>query len=87
MMPMFVKKPVCIEARELTKENLLEMTFWLGGGRTVSTPSMPDGFAILTPEGLMRANIGDYILKGIKGEFYPCKADIFHMTYEKVEEE
>ncbi len=38
-----------------------------------------------TLEGTMRANKGDYIIQGIKGEIYPCKADIFEMTYEKVE--
>lgn len=40
---------------------------------------------IPTLEGIMQANIGDYIIKGVKGEFYPCKPDIFEMTYELVE--
>lgn len=40
---------------------------------------------IETLEGLMKCEIGDYIIRGIKGEFYPCKADIFEMTYEVVE--
>lgn len=39
---------------------------------------------ILTLEGEHIASIGDYIIKGVKGEFYPCKPDIFHMTYERV---
>ena len=39
-----------------------------------------------TLEGNMKANIGDYIIKGINGEFYPCKPDIFDKTYEKVTE-
>lgn len=38
---------------------------------------------IRTWEGNMRANVGDYIIKGVKGEIYPCKPDIFEMTYEK----
>lgn len=38
-----------------------------------------------TLEGTMRANKGDYIIQGVKGEIYPCKADIFEMTYQKVE--
>lgn len=42
--------------------------------------------SILTLEGTMIANVGDYIIKGIKNEIYPCKADIFEATYEKVEE-
>lgn len=39
---------------------------------------------ILTLEGIMRADNGDYIIKGVKGEIYPCKPDIFEMTYELV---
>ena len=42
--------------------------------------------SIVTLEGTMIANLGDYIIKGIKNEIYPCKADIFEATYEKVEE-
>jgi hypothetical protein len=38
--------------------------------------------AIKTLEGVMKGNFGDYIIKGVKGEIYPCKADIFEMTYE-----
>ena len=44
------------------------------------------GFYIPTLEGNMKANIGDYIIKGINGEFYPCKPDIFDKTYEEVTE-
>lgn len=40
---------------------------------------------IETLEGVMKANISDYIIIGVNGEIYPCKADIFHKTYEKVE--
>lgn len=40
---------------------------------------------IRTLEGDHRISVGDYIIKGVKGEFYPCKPDIFEMTYEKVE--
>lgn len=45
------------------------------------------GARIETLEGIHYANVGDYIIKGVKGELYPCKADIFDMTYEKAEEE
>ena len=44
-----------------------------------------DGMNIKTLEGNIHASIGDYIIKGVKGEYYPCKPDIFHMTYEKVD--
>lgn len=42
--------------------------------------------AIDTLEGTMRVDYGDYIIKGVKGEFYPCKSDIFLATYEEVAE-
>lgn len=42
-------------------------------------------FIITTLEGDMRVSVGDYIIKGINGEFYPCKPDIFEKTYEKVD--
>jgi len=46
----------------------------------------PDGaLVILTREGAMRADVGDWIIKGVQGEFYPCKPDIFAATYEPAE--
>lgn len=39
---------------------------------------------VKTLEGILRISLGDYIIKGVKGEFYPCKPDIFDLTYEKV---
>lgn len=47
-------------------------------------PVSNNGFMIATTEGLMRASPGDYIIKWVKGEIYPCKPDIFQMTYDKV---
>lgn len=46
----------------------------------------PDGLYIKTLEGSMRADIGDYVIRGVKGELYPCKPDIFEATYERVEQ-
>ena len=43
-----------------------------------------DGFYINTLEGQMHVSPGDYVIKGVQGEFYPCKPDIFNLTYEKV---
>lgn len=51
-------------------------------------PSVRDytvSLTINTLEGDMQANVGDYIIKGVNGEFYPCKPDIFEKTYDKVE--
>ena len=45
-----------------------------------------DGLYIMTLEGDHKADIGDFIIKGLKGEFYPCKPDVFAMTYDEVEE-
>jgi hypothetical protein len=41
---------------------------------------------IRTLEGYMRVSVGDYVIRGVQGEFYPCKPDIFEATYEKVED-
>lgn len=76
------KKPVVIEARQITRENRVEVSKWCNGELVNSTLN----FVIPTLEGNLVACVGDYIIKGVKGEFYPCKSDIFEMTYEKVEE-
>lgn len=46
----------------------------------------PFGIAITTLEGVMYASPGDWIIRGIQGEFYPCKADIFEASYEPVDD-
>lgn len=48
--------------------------------------SPPCELFIQTLEGIHHVSVGDYVIKGVKGELYPCKPDIFEMTYEKVEE-
>lgn len=50
------------------------------------TRGIGNALHIHTLEGIMTATIGDYIIKGVKGEIYPCKPDIFEQTYEKVED-
>jgi hypothetical protein len=87
----FRKKPVVIEAHRLGDDgwpdaiwdgvNTNQIVLHLGrdGAKRVI------GYAeIHTMEGTMRADIGDYIIRGVKGEFYPCKPDIFEATYEAV---
>lgn len=82
-MPNFRKKPVVIEAIQLTPLNLEEIEEFVGG----DLANHPEGGVVIaTLEGAMRASIGDYIIKGVQGEFYPCKPDIFKSTYEPVEE-
>ena len=81
------KKPVEIEAIQLTRENACEvLTFCNSSGDIVA--SNDDGtISIKTLEGTMIANIGDYVIKGVAGEFYPCKPAIFETTYEPVGDE
>jgi len=80
----FRKKPVVIDAIQWTEENWEEISEFTSvpGGREINTIKGP--LEIKTLEGTMRANKGDWIIKGIQGELYPCKPDIFEKTYEKV---
>lgn len=91
----FRKKPVVIEAIQWNNINYKEISefvgitlapdlesetaYLAGKGAPIFSLSIP------TLEGKMKAMPGDWIIKGIKGEFYPCKPDIFEATYEAVE--
>ena len=77
----FRKKPVVIHAVQWTGSNLGEVAE-LGGAREYEQDFLGDDLVIKTLEGEMRAIKGDWIIKGIKGELYPYKPDIFEMTYE-----
>lgn len=82
-MGLYRKKPIAIEARQVTVFNLEELEEWCGGvlqGHSLTAKYRT--IAIPTLEGTMQAKVGDWIIKGVKGEFYPCKDDIFHATYE-----
>lgn len=81
-MAFYKKKPVIVEARVLIPVNAQELALWCGG--EVLTQSA--GVLIPTMEGNMQASFGDFIIKGVKGEFYPCKPDIFEQTYTWVSE-
>ena len=74
------KKPVVIEAVQWLYTNTDEIVKFAGN----DVDTMHGGLIIHTLEGDMRASVGDYIVKGVNGEFYPCKPDIFELTYEKV---
>jgi len=84
----FRKKPVVIEAVQLRWDTWSEMCVHANVGKL--TDGKPEGqqngekigLAIPTLEGLMMANENDWIIKGVKGELYPCKPDIFEETYE-----
>jgi len=77
------KKPVVIEAIQWTGTNLEEMRKFMNKNKPAwGSESYPDALYIYTLEGTHRADIGDWIIKGVQGEFYPCKSDIFEQTYE-----
>jgi hypothetical protein len=81
----FRKKPVEIEAMRFdpaTLERAHEIAAWAPG--TFSIEPRDTGLALIVPtkEGAMKASPGDWIIKGIAGEFYPCKPDIFAATYD-----
>jgi hypothetical protein len=80
------KKPVVIEAFRLDANTTPSQAAALCGGKVVGNGRVGDTYKVLieTLEGDMAADYGDYIIKGVKGEFYPCKPDIFEATYEQV---
>ena len=92
----FHKKPVVIDALKWTGSNLREVIAFTDGPPDTRSDFAgmqwekyedlvaSDGLKIFTLEGKMRASIGDWIIRGVKGEFYPCKPDIFEATYEAV---
>lgn len=81
----YKKKPVVIEAIKYTGENYKEVyDFCNGYSHRIS--EIDRSCFITTLEGRMLASEGDYIIKGVNGEFYPCNPDIFKKTYEEVHE-
>lgn len=97
MVKQFRKKPVVIEAVRWDGNNVEEILEFIYGENpkdkmdesfkefeTLRKNIIENGLKIDTLEGIMTASIGDYIIKGVNGEFYPCKADIFEKTYEVV---
>lgn len=88
------KRPVVIDAIQWNGSNLIEITEFIEGKKIDASSFRWDdyedlvfmnGLTIRTLEGEMKASIGDYIIKGVNGEFYPCKPDIFEKTYELLE--
>lgn len=84
-MAKYIKKPVEIEAVLWDGNKVSEITPWISEALKNDTIiSHNDKIVIRTLEGQLFASPGDYIIKGIKGELYPCKPDIFNETYEKL---
>ena len=88
------KKPVVIEAMQykyhgdsdemerVWGENFSNVAIYNAPGFPEDADELVE---LVTPEGDMKVTLGDWIIKGVKGEFYICKPDIFEMTYERVE--
>ena len=93
MIKQYRKKPVVIEAIQWTGENIQECFEFVGNKMATQKtkyfsssgePFEQTDIVIFSLEGAMSASIGDYLIKGVEGEFYPCKPDIFERTYEEV---
>ena len=88
-MAKYRKKPVVIEAVRFfdTDESILELSDFIDNQDTRINYADRDNPKIIieTLEGEISGSVGDYIIKGINGEFYPCKPDIFDKTYEVVD--
>ncbi len=80
-MAKYRKKPVEVEA--IRFDNVGDVYDFVGENMT---QPLDGKVGIITLEGTMWATPGDYIIKGVNGEFYPCKPDIFEKTYDKVDE-
>lgn len=98
-MARYCKKPVVIDAFAVGIDTIPDWFMQsLSEGKAILTTTAPNDVHIeqrdeyqtsadiLTLEGMMHANFGDYIIRGIKGEIYPCKPDIFEATYEIVKD-
>lgn len=91
MTKQFRKKPVVIEAMQFnggwSGDGRVILDWMVNGGNwTAGGSGEPGTLNIHTLEGVMTAVEGDWIIRGVKGEFYPCKPDIFAATYESVED-
>ena len=87
MIKKFKKKPIVIEAVQCAVPNIpTKIAVWCGGNVCGVHVGVNQWIEIETLEGTMKASYNDWIIKGVNGEFYPCKPDIFEATYDEVEE-
>ena len=81
---LYRKKPVVIEARRLQTRTATSIAQWCGGSTYNEAPGGCPDILIDTLEGTMEAKPGDWVIRGVAGEHYPCKDLIFRATYEAV---
>ena len=82
-MQLFIKKPIAVEAEQWLGCNISTLSEWMATGKTdfYVTGASKGIIQILTLEGIMTVRIGDWVIKGIDGELYPCKDSIFKKSY------
>lgn len=95
----YIKRPVEIEAIKLKESNILDVLAFVEDknyselsvqgknewDKFITIAKKDKSLYVKTLEGNMKASFGDYIIKGVAGEFYPCKPDIFEKTYREIE--
>jgi len=95
-MRLYRKKPVVVEVIRWTGDNLKEVIDFTGWHESASSKwtweqyekvVASEGLKIFTPEGPVMASVGDYIVRGVYGEVYPVKPDIFRETFSEMEDE
>lgn len=77
----FKKRPVEVAAIQYTGKNLTNIRKWFADCHINKKNPGESYLYIKTLEGVIRADINDWIIRGIKGEYYPCKPEIFEKTY------
>lgn len=82
----FTKRPVTIEAAQLSETRPAVVIDWIRSNGGSAWIDETGSLSIRTLEGVMYANEGDWIVRGVQGEFYPCKPDIFTQTYQPAAE-
>lgn len=82
-MPLYRKRPVIIEAEQWTKNNLSNLNSMFQSPEVIIKADNSE-FLVSTLEGVMTGKLNDWLIRGVKGELYPCKPDIFDKTYEPV---
>ena len=83
---LYKKKPVTIEAMQFLYDTRYEVEAWANGS-TIQEVDKTLSLRIPTLEGITVASEGDFVIRGVKGEFYACKPDIFELTYEEADVE
>jgi hypothetical protein len=78
----FKKKPIIIDAIQYTGDNATEILHWMFPD--LENDAEANELTIKTLEGEMKVSKNDWVIKGVNGEFYPCKPDIFDKSYDKI---